>query len=128
MTRNPAKQAGRNPQPKPRGIRVYTPDELKKICGELDARGTAVVRFAAATGLRPGEWSHVQHADINRARHVLTVRGTKTTRSRREVPLTSAAVAALDGFPKVRRLSPFVFSGPKGGPFDYPNFGKRDWH
>src|SRR5262245_50788940 len=57
LSANPAKLAGPNPQPAPRAIRVYTPDELKHICGELDSVGSAVVRFAAATGLRPAEWS-----------------------------------------------------------------------
>jgi integrase len=58
---------------------------------------------------------------------VLTVRGTKTLRSRREVPLTSAALAALAALP-ARLDSSYVFACPKRGPFDVSNFGKRDWH
>ena len=60
LTRNPAKLAGRNPQPPPRGARVYTPAELKALVEELDARDGAAVRFAAATGLRPAEWAHAR--------------------------------------------------------------------
>jgi integrase len=127
MTRDPAKLAGRNPQPKPRGVRVFTVAELDKLCGELDARGAAAVRFAAATGLRPAEWASVERRDVDRKRRVLTVRGTKTQRSRREVPLTAAALAALDSLtPNI--ATPYVFAGPKRGPFDFANFGRRDWH
>jgi integrase len=54
------------------------------------------------------------------------VRGTKTKRSRREVPLTSAALVALDSL--VARLdSPYVFAGAKGGPVDVANFRNREW-
>jgi hypothetical protein len=35
MDRNPAKLAGRNPQPPPRPIRVYTVDEIEAISVEL---------------------------------------------------------------------------------------------
>ncbi len=128
MTRNPPKLAGKNPQPTPRGIRAFSEEELERLCGELDRRGAAAVRFAAATGLRPAEWANVEHTDIDRKRKALTVRGTKTVRSRREVPLTAAALATLDSLPKLRRLSRFVFAGPKGGPSDVNNFRRRDWH
>ena len=127
LSRNPAKLAGKNPQPKPRGIRVFTAAELDKITVELDVRGAAAVRFAAATGLRPAEWARVERRDLDRTRRLLTVRGTKTQHSRREVPLTTAALEAIDSLP-ARLDSPYVFTGPKGGPFDFANFGKRDWH
>lgn len=51
MTRNPAKLAGKNPQPPPRSVRVYTVDELKAITAELGTLEAAAVTFAAATGL-----------------------------------------------------------------------------
>jgi len=111
MTSNPAKLIGKNPQPNPRPIRVFTPSELDKITGELDARGAAVVRFAAETGLRPEEWARVQRRDIHRTRRVLTVHGTKTQGSRREVPLTRKALAAIDSLP-ARLDSADVFAGP----------------
>lgn len=127
MTRNPAKLAGANPMPAPRPVRVYTPKELQRIAKELGGRGAAAITFAAATGLRPAEWANLEHRDVDRARRVVSVRGTKTQRSRREVPLTSAAVTALERLPKVRALSPYVFGGPKGGPFDLANFRRREW-
>lgn len=126
MTRNPAKLAGKNPQPKPRTIRVFTDSEIKKICGELDTRGAAAVTFAAATGLRPDEWARLERRDVDRKRRVLTVRGTKTRGSRREVPLTTAALTALDSLPP-RVDSTYLFAGPKGGPFDVNNFRNREW-
>ena len=117
MTQNPAKLSGKNPAPPPRSVRVFTPVELAALCAEFDTRGAAAITFAAATGLRPSEWAHVERRDVDRTRRILTVRGTKTTRSRREVPLTTAALVALDSL--VARLdSPYVFAGPKGSPFN----------
>ncbi len=126
MTQNPAKLAGKNPAPPPRSVRVFSVAELKAICSELDRRGSGAVRFAAATGLRPSEWAQVERRDVDRTRRILTVRGTKTKRSFREVPLTAGALAALDSL--VARLdSPYIFAGPKRGPFDVHNFRRREW-
>jgi integrase len=126
LTVNPAKLAGPNPQPAARAVRVYTPDELKRICAELETLGAAVVTFAAATGLRPAEWSKLERRDVDRKRRIATVRGTKTLRSRREVPLTAAALAGLDS--AMPRLdSPYWFAAKRGGPFDVENFRRRDW-
>jgi len=133
LTQNPAKLAGPNPQPSPREIRVYTPDELKAIVAELGPLEGAAVRFAAATGLRPQEWASVERRDVDRKRRVVLVRGTKTARSRREVPLTAAALAALDDVPP-RIDSRFVFTTTRKlpgsnepGPFDIANFRRRVW-
>ena len=126
MTQNPAKLAGHNPMPAPRAIRVLTQEELQAIATELDTRGAAAVTFAAATGLRPAEWANLERRDVDRVRRVIDVRGTKTRASRRQVPLTSAALAALDSLP-ARLDSPYVFAGPKGGPFDLHNFRRREW-
>jgi integrase len=93
---------------------------------ELDARGAAAVRFAAATGLRPSEWANLERRDIDRAARVVNVRGTKTHRSRREVPLTAEALAALDSLP-IRLDSVYVFAAPRGGPLNLHNFANRDW-
>jgi integrase len=126
LVKNPAKLAGRNPQPPPRGARVYTPGELKALVEELDARDGAAVRFAAATGLRPAEWAQLERRDVDRKRRVVQVRGTKTARSRREVPLTAAAIAALDDVP-ARIDSTYVFASIRGGSFDLHNFRNRIW-
>ena len=127
MTTNPAKLSGKNPAPPPRTVRVFTSSELKLVCGELDIRGAAAVMFASVTGLRPSEWAHVERRDIDRGRRILTVRGKKTKRSFREVPLTAGALEALDSL--VARLdSPYIFAGPKRGPFDVHNFRRREWN
>jgi integrase len=126
LTRNPAKLSGPNPQPAPRPIRVYTVAELDALGKELGVRGEAVIRFAAATGLRPAEWAALERRDIDRTRRIVQVRGTKTARSRREVPLTSSALAALE--PVTPRLdSPYLFSSSRRGPFDVHNFRRREW-
>ena len=61
------------------------------------------------------------------------VRGTKTLRSRREVPLTRAALDALDMVPP-RLDSRYVFTTSRKcpgmgepGPFDVANFRRRVW-
>ena len=48
LTQNPAKLAGRNPQPPPRGARVYTPAEL-----EGDGRGARRPRRGRGAGSPP---------------------------------------------------------------------------
>jgi integrase len=133
LTRNPAKLAGPNPMPAPREIRVYTPNEITKITDELDTVAGAAVRFAAATGLRPAEWASIERRDVDKTRRIIQVRGTKTVRSRREVPLTTAALAALDQVPP-RLDSRYVFTTTRKcpgigepGPFDVANFRRREW-
>jgi integrase len=133
LTRNPAKLAGPNPMPAPREIRVYTAAELGAIVAELGTVEAATVRFAAATGLRPSEWASVERRDVDKARRVVLVRGTKTLRSRREVPLTAAAVSALEQVPP-RLDSRYVFTTTRKvpglgepGPFDVANFRRRVW-
>ena len=133
LTRNPAKLAGPNPMPPPREIRVYTPDELNAIVAELGPLEAAAVRFAAATGLRPAEWASVERRDVDKTRRVVFVRGTKTSKSRREVPLTTAALAALEDVPP-RIDSRYVFTTTRKvpgsnepGPFDVANFRRRVW-
>src|SRR5207342_1468051 len=105
-------------------VRVFTVDELTKITAELNTVSGAAVRFAAATGLRPAEWASIERRDVDKARRLVYVRGTKTARSRREVPLTRGALAALEQVPP-RLDSRYVFTTSrkcpgKGepGPFD----------
>ncbi len=71
MTANPAKLSGKNPAPPPRSVRVFMPSELEALCEEFDTRGAAAITFAAATGLRPSEWAHVERRDIDRTRRIL---------------------------------------------------------
>ena len=119
--------------PTPREIRVYTTEEFTAIVNELGTLEAAAVRFAAATGLRPAEWAAVERRDVDKTRRLVFVRGTKTHKSRREVPLTGAALAALDDVPP-RIDSRYVFTTTRKcpgrnepGPFDVANFRRRGW-
>ena len=136
MARNPAKLAGRNPQPSPRSVRAFTVAELDAIAAELSATYRPLPVFAAATGLRPEEWAALEGRDIDRAGGLLSVRHTisdgeivdlgKTSRSLRQVPLVSRALAALDELPP-RLPHVLLFSAPAGGLLNLDNFRRREW-
>jgi integrase len=136
--RNPARDAGRNPQPPPRPIRAYAWPELEAIAVEMSPVYRPLPLFAAATGLRPQEWAALEHRDIDRRAEVpmLTVQRTissgevlalaKTERSHRQVPLSDRAIEALDALP--RRLDvPFVFPAKRGGVLNLDHFRQREW-
>jgi integrase len=136
MDRNPAKLAGRNPQPPPRPIRAYTDAELEAIAAELSPQYRPLPALCAATGLRPEEWQALERRDVDRAAGVLSVRRTvssgevvelgKTTRSRRQVPLSPRALAAIDALP-ARLDSRYLIPARRGGVFDLHNFRRREW-
>jgi integrase len=126
MESNPAVSAGDNPAPPPRQVRAYTLAELDALEAELGPEYGPFVPLVAATGLRPLEGAQLERRDVDRARGLLTVRGTKTAGSRREVPLTGRALAALDRLP-ARLGRPFLFPAPEGGPLNLNNFRRRLW-
>lgn len=104
----------KNPQPSPRRIRVYADAEVGKLAKELGRTYGPMVRFAAATGLRPDEWARLERRDLDKRRRVLSVRGTKTARSRREVPLTRGALEAMEAV-AARIDTPHLFPNADGG-------------
>jgi integrase len=136
MSRNPAKLAGRNPQPPPRPVRAYTLTELDALAAELSKPYRPLPAFAAATGLRPEEWAALERRDVDRRAGIVNVRRTvsdgelvdlgKTSKSRRQVPLTPRALAAVDALPAQLR-TPFLFPAPAGGPLNLDNFRRREW-
>lgn len=136
MTQNPAKQAGRNPQPAPRPVRAFTVVEVEAISAELSPMYRPLPVFAAATGLRPEEWLALERRDVDRSERLLNVRRTvssgevvdlgKTTRSRRQVPLSRRALDALDALP-ARLDTPFLFPAPGGGLLNLDNWRRRQW-
>ena len=142
MNRNPAKLAGRNSQPTPRAVRVFSPAELNTIASELSEIYRPLPPFVAATGLRPEEWGALERRDVDRRAGVLNVVRTspaaskddprtvvelgKTNVSRRQVPLSPRALAALDALPP-RLHTPLLFPAPEGGLFNIDNFRRREW-
>jgi integrase len=126
MRENPAVLAGANPAPSPRPVRIYTLAELKALEAELGPRYGPIIPFVAATGLRPQEWVSLDRGDVDRARRIVSVRGTKTKGSVREVPLTRRALEALERLPArvdTRVLFP-TFTGRQIG---LNNFRRRVW-
>jgi integrase len=136
ISSNPPKQAGRNRQPAPRTVRAFTSDEIEAIAAELAPAFRPLPVFASATGLRPEEWQALERRDIDRHAGVLSVRRTissgeivelgKTTRSRRQVPLSPRALEALDQLPP-RLDTPLLFPSVRGGPLNLDNWRRRVW-
>lgn len=135
MRENPAKLAGRNPQPKRSEVVPFEPEEVERLAEELGPVYGPLVIVAAFSGLRPGEWTALEWKDVDRAEHVLRVeraysygvlKPPKTKGSRRRVPLPARALQALEALP--RRLdSRLVFPGPRGDYIDLRNWRKREW-
>ncbi len=133
---NPAKQGVDNPQRRRTEKRPFESwAELDALATELGPRYGPLVLFAAATGLRPGEWTALEHRDIDRDARAVYVRRAyrngrvkvpKTEASIRAVPLQAVALAALERLPADGR-SPLVFPSPNGGYFDLHNFRNRYW-
>src|SRR3954447_20656969 len=106
---NPAKLGVENPQRRYTEKRPFESwDELHALAGTLGPRDGPMVVFAAATGLRPGEWIALEHRDIDRDAQVVYVRRTlrnariktpKTKASVRAVPLQAVALTVLDQLP-----------------------------
>jgi integrase len=136
LVRNPAKLAGANPQPKRSEIQPFTPAELEAIAAELGEAHRPIVTLATATGLMPSEWIALERRDVRHAERVLLVersfsRGAlkgygKTSGRRRRVPLSGAALAALDAVPP-RIDSRLVFPNEDGGHLDLHNWRRREW-
>jgi integrase len=94
-----------------------------------------MVIFAAATGLRPGEWVALEHRDLDREAHVVYVRRsfskgrlkcTRTESSVRAVPLQAVALAALERLPSTAATG-LLFPALNGGYLDLHKFRNRNW-
>jgi integrase len=106
---NPAKQGVDNPQRRRTEKRPFESwAQLNELAARLDPRARPLVVFAAATGLRPGEWIALEHRDIDLDARVVYVRRafrngrvkcTKTEGSVRAVPLQAIALEALELLP-----------------------------
>jgi integrase len=135
ITANPARLAGPNPEPKRAEIVPFTLEEVDRLAAELGEYGPLVV-FAAETGLRPSEWIALERRDIDTAAGVALVERSfaygrlnthgKTARSRRRVPLSARAVAALEQLPP-RLDTRLVFPATTGGYLSLHNWRAREW-
>jgi integrase len=133
---NPAKQGVDNPQRRRTEKRPFESwAQLEELAARLGPRHGPPVLFAAATGLRPGEWMALEQRDIDRQARVVYVRralrngrvkSTKTEGSIRAVPLQAVALAALDQL-RADSESQLLFPSPRGGYFDLHNFRNRYW-
>ena len=133
---NPAKLGVENPQRRPTEKRPFESwDEVEAVAARLRGCLGPMVIFAAATGLRPGEWVALERRDLDRDAPVVYVRRsfgkgrlkcTKTEGSVRAVPLQAIALAALDQLP-AGGPSELLFPAPNGGYLDLHNFRNRDW-
>jgi integrase len=133
---NPAKQGVDNPQRRYTEKRPFDSwAELGAVAANLGSYYGPMIMFAAATGLRPGEWIALERRDIDREQRVVYVRRayrngrlkcTKTEASVRAVPLQAIALAALAEVP-VDTNSAILFPSPRGGHIDLHNFRNREW-
>jgi integrase len=133
---NPAKVGVDNPQPRRKEQRPFESwEELDSVAAALGPRYGPMVVFAAATGLRPGEWIALERRDIDPDARVAYVRRsftkgrlkcTKTEASMRAVPLQAIALAALAHLP-AGPADELLFSAEHGGYLDLHNFRTREW-
>lgn len=133
---NPAKQGVENPQRRRTEKRPFESwEELDAVAELLGSQHGPMVQFAAATGLRPGEWVALERRDIDRDGRVAYVRRsfskgrlhcTKTEASVRAVPLQARALEALDQLP-LGTFGELLFPAPHGGYLDLHNFRNRNW-
>jgi integrase len=132
---NPAKRGVDHPQRRRVEKRPFESwAEIESVAAKVSGRYGPLVVFAAATGMRPGEWLALEWRDIDRGARVAYVRRSyrngrikypKTEASMRAVPLQARALAALDALPS--RRSGLVFPSSEGGHFDLHNFRTRYW-
>ena len=137
IVRNPAVEAGRNPQPRSKELQPLEPEQVDKLEVELGPVFGPLVVVAVETGLRPEEWVALERRDVDRVDHALAIQRkfangtltpyTKTDRSRRRVPLTTRAVAALEALPP-RLDTTLVFPASEGGYIGLDTWRTREWY
>ena len=137
MARNPAVEAGRNPEPRGEELLPFTPAEVDALDIELGSVYGPLAVFAAETGLRTNEWVALERRDLDRSGSAVLVQrryadGTltpypKTIGSRRRVPLSARALDALDRLP-ARLDTKLVFPAPRGGHIGLDGWRTRYWY
>ena len=136
LTRNPAVDMGPNPKPRAEEIEPFTRDQIDMLASELGPVYGPLIVFAAETGLRTNEWIALERRDIDRAEAVTVQRRfshgrltpyPKTVRSRRRIPLTTRAIAAIDSIPP-RIDTPLLFPAARGGHIGLDTWRTREWY
>jgi integrase len=136
IARNPAIDAGPNPEPRAEELRPFTIAEVDTLATELGATYGPIVVFVAETGLRTNEWVALERRDIDRAGAVTVQRRfadgrltpyPKTVTSRRRVPLTDRALQAIEALaPRID--TPLLFPAPRGGHIGLDTWRTREWY
>ena len=67
IARNPAVEAGRNPQPRAEELHPFTGEQIDALAAEIGPVYGPLVVFAAETGLRTNEWVALERRDVDRA-------------------------------------------------------------
>jgi len=137
MGENPATRAGANPQPRNPEVPFFESlASVDRLAAELTPCFAPIVVFGIETGLRPSEWLALERRHVDRNALVVRVRQSivegklreygKTARSRRAVPLTTRALAAIESLPP-RLDSTVIFSTTTGKHIDLGNWRRREW-
>jgi integrase len=123
LGRNPF-VTGANPAPPVIEREILTPAEVDALAEEMRSPYGAAIVVAAWCYLRPGELLGLERRDVGDG--VLNIRGTKTARSRRSVPVPLRARQALEGLP-ARLDTRLLFPGPSGRPYALNRFRRIEF-
>jgi len=124
MDTNPAAAVGANPQPAVLERDVLEPADVDRLAHELNPPFGVAVIVGAWCYLRPAELLALERRDVGDG--ILNVRGTKTRRSVRTVPLPLRAAQALDTLP-ARLNTRLLFPSPDGLVYDPHNWRAREF-
>ena len=110
---NPAKLVRRPPVARGR-TRCLLPGEEAKLMAACEASNAPmlapIVRLAIATGMRMGEMLALEWRYVDMAQRVATLPDTKTG-DVRQVPLSSAAIAAISSLPRTSKMAAYSGHG-----------------
>jgi integrase len=135
LGRNPAIDAGRNPEPRSEELLPFTRAEVDALDAELGPVYGPLVVFAAESGLRTNEWMAAERRDIDRSGPAVVVQrryadGMVTPypkTARRRVPLTARALDVLERLPP-RLDTPLLFPAARGGHINLDTWRTREWY
>jgi integrase len=137
ITRNPAVDAGSNPEPRAEELQPFTIEQIDMLAAELGAAYGPLIVFATETGLRTNEWVALERRDIDRNAGAVTVQRRyadghltpypKTIASRRRIPLSDRALEAIEQLPP-RIDTTLAFPAPKGGHIGLDTWRTREWY